>query len=318
MEQVKRASVKTELRLGFASAAVGLYKTKGGDPKTRRWDKAGPSGGALRMEARPAEAPPEESPADALGVVPVQEEPPPADPGPEEMPPPEHHAVGEEPGSVPATVRNVLIEEGTGKEVAPEDVRRGLWLDDGEFVDLTDHLERVEEESRVEALEVLGFLRRERVPRERVVDSYFLAAEDGAGARLARVVYEAMKESGRVAVVRWTKRKGQSLGVLTPRGDGALVVLELAFAEVCRAPNAKCLSHLQAEVSRDVVEQAQGLIESMSWSPDQLDEIRNRRVELEQELLDGAERGKVKADVVAPERPAAEIADLAALLQPAA
>jgi Ku protein len=316
METVKRASVKTELRLGFASAEVGLYKTKAGDPKSRPWDKAGPNGHPLRMEAKPVEAAPDEGNADALGVTPVREEPPPTDPGPEAETPPVDEPPARSSGgeSVPATTKNVLVEEETGEEVEPDEVRRGLRLDDGSFTDLTDLLETVEEESRAEGVEVLGFIRRERVPRERVVDSYFLGAENASGARLVRVLFEAMKETGRVAVVRWTKRKGQSLGILTPRGDGAMVVLELAFAEVCRAPNAKCLAHLQAEVSRGIVEQAQTLIESMEWSPDRLDEVRNRRIELEQELIDRAEAGRIKGHKVEPEKKDAEIADLGDVL----
>lgn len=313
MEQVKRASVKTELRLGFATAEIGLFKTKASDPKSRSWDTAGPNGKPLRMVAKPVEAEPEDGSPDALGVVPVRETPPPADPGPEETPPPEEDLPTGD-GTVPATTKNVLVEEGTDVEVEPKDVRRGIRLDDGEFADLTDQLVAVEEESRVEGLETLGFLRRERVPRDRIVDSYFLGADGKGSARLLRVLYEAMKESGRVAVVRWTKRKGQSLGILAPRGDGALVVLELAFAEVLRAPNAKCLAHLQAEIPRSVVEGAVSLIETMSWAPEALDSIRNRRVELEQELIDRAEAGEVKSYVIEKEE-RAEIDELGELLR---
>lgn len=315
MEEVKRGE-NSELRFGIASAPVKLFKATGSDPKSRKFDTAGPNGLPLRMETRAAEADEEETAADVLGVTPVkEEEPAPTDPGPEAIPPVEEEetpAPASE--SVPGAKRRVLVEEGTGEEVEPDDVRKGLRIDDETFVDLTQHLEKVEEESRVEGLEALGFIRRERVPRERVVSSYFLGSDGKSSARLIRALYEGMKETGRVAVVRWTKRKGQSLGILTPRGDGAMIVLELAFAEVCRKPNARCLAHLRAEVSRDMVGHVETAIESMEWSPDRLDEIRNRRVELEQDLIDRAEAGKVEGHEIRPEKADEGMDDLAEIL----
>lgn len=298
METVSKASVKTELRLGLVKEPVSLYKTMGSETKARSWDKAGPEGGVLRVKEIAVEKTEEETP-DALGITPVKDEPEPEaaeDPGPEEAPPVEAPGSPVPAQTRPAETKMILVEEGDEKEaeVLPEEVLRGIRLDDGEFVDLTQHLADAELESRAEGLETLGFLRRERVPRERVISSYFLAGDSADALKTVRTLYEGMKESGRVAVVRWTKRKGQSLGILSPRGDGAMVILELAFAEVCRAPNAKCLGHLRAEVTRGTVDAAVQLIDKMNWSPDQLDEIRNRRVELEEELIERAEDGKIE------------------------
>lgn len=315
-EKVKRASTKTELRLAFATAEVGLYKIAGDDAKDRNWDSAGPNGNKLLTETRPVEAPIEEK-GDALGVTPIREEAP-EDPGPEEVPPIEETApTPPSADAVPAETKRVLVEAETGIEIEPEDVRKGIRFDDGRFVDLTDQIETVEEESRVEGLQVLGFLRRERVPRERVICSYYLGAESGSGAKLLRTLYEGMRDAGRVAVVRWTKRRGQTLGIVVPHSSGALVALEMLFAERVRDPNAKCLAHLQAEVTRGVVDRAVELIESMSWSPSQFDEIRNRRVELERELYARADAGEVEGYEIEPEKPIDDLAELADLLSAA-
>lgn len=329
LELVKRASVKTDLLLGEVKAPVSLFKTASSTKGSRKWDTAGPNGGLLRHEIRGVDAEPEETP-DALGVgsAPIVEDtaPAPEDPGPEaEAPPVEegpdggHYGGGGAPAadSAPGTVKRVLV-EGAGEDevvVEPEDVRRGIRLDDGEFVDLTDQLGKAEEESRAEGLEVLGFVRRERVPRERVVGSYYLAGDKKDSLRLVRVLFESMQESGRVGVVRWTKSKGQTLGILTPRGDGAMVVLELDFAEVWKAPSPKCLAHRQAEVKRSEIDAAKVLIEKMSWSAGKIEEIRNRRVELEDELVEKAETGKVEEIDVAPAPLEPEMAELATLLK---
>lgn len=318
MQEVKKASVRTSLSLGLVEADVKLYKTTGKGEKDPTFTTAGPNGFPLRAEQRAVEAGVEETEkADPLGLAedegdgtavppatPVVE-----DPGPEAVPP-----AGAVVSSAPGTFKTVMVEEETGVEVEPDDVRRGVRREDGTFVDLTNRLTAIDEETKLDRIQVLDFIRRERVPRERVVGSYYLAADSKSSPRVLRVLYEGMKRAERVAIVRWTKVKGQSLGLLVPHGSGALVVLECVFADAARKPNAACLAHMRASVTEKQVERAVELIESMNAPPSALDGYFDRRAQLQRELVEKAEQGADLADFAVVEEPAEAIHSLDELL----
>lgn len=289
--EVKRASTKTVLRFGQIKAPIGLFKTTG-DVKGVEWDKAGPSGYPLRRVAKAEEG-------EAVKTSPTAVKP--------DLAP-----------SAPGEYHERLVEEETGQVVEPADVRRGLFVD-GSFVDLTAAIDRAEEASRLEEMVVVGFVDRRRVPRERIVGSYYLAGESSDygpdPARVIRLLLEVLKKKERVAIVRWTKRKGSTLGVLTPAADGSMMVLELGFAEHFRAPNAKCLSHLQAEVSEGEIEKAGELIDALAAKRSDLDSIRDRRAQLEGELAERALSGEFDpSEFEVEEATEAEMEDLSALL----
>lgn len=335
METVKRASKTTSLALGLVEAPVKLFKTMGDEGKALSFVTAGPNGKPLRREERPVEASVEETPeGDAFGlsesgdedptVVPAAE-PPKVDLGDLESQEVTAEKLEQEAvtsskvthaSSVPGTFKAVMVEEETGVEVEPENVRRGVRKDDGEFVDLTDLLERIDQDSKEERLQVLDFIRRERVPRERIIGSYYLAAgAAGYAPRVLRILYEAMRRSERVAVVRWTKAKGQTLGLLVPHSSGALVVLEVAFAEAARKPNSACLAHMKAEVSDSHVRRAVELIDSMKSPPSVLDGYANRRVQLQRDLVDKALKGELDpSDFEVIEKPTQDVERLDELL----
>jgi DNA end-binding protein Ku len=275
MEEVKRASLTTKLKLMGIEAPVSLYKASG-EKKREDLETAGPNGGALRAEKVAAE---DEAPAERKDT--------PLPPVPEAAP-----------ASAPGRYAQALIEEGSGEVVGPDDVRKGIRLEDGTFVDLTAHLERAAEETALQALEVITFIRREQVPRDRIRQSYYVAAGDGEGfppAPLLRALMEAMKAAGRVGVVRWTKaQKGQTLGVLVVHASGALEVLELEWAENMRLPNARCLSHLHAEVSVAQVDRTVELITAMSGGRSDLDDLQDARAQIEERVIADARAGKLE------------------------
>jgi non-homologous end joining protein Ku len=319
MQEVKKASVRTSLSLGLVEADVKLYKTTGKGEKDPTFTTAGPNGYPLRVEQRAQEAAVEETEkADPLGledgddgtVVPAAAPAVEEDPGPEVVPPTSSVVVG----SAPGTFKNVMVEEETGVEVEPDDVRRGVRRDDGTFVDLTGRLTAIDEETKLDRIQVLDFIRRERVPRERVVGSYYLAADSKSAPRVLRVLYEGMKRAERVAIVRWTKVKGQSLGLLVPHGSGALVVLECVFADAARKPNAACLAHMRAAVTEKQVDRAVELIESMNAPPSALDGYFDRRAQLQRQLAEKAEEGDDLADFAVVEEPSEALRSLDELL----
>lgn len=300
MTEVTRASTTTTLRLGAVEAPVGLFKTTG-DPKQRKYETAGPHGGALRRKVD-AVPDPEPTPIDAFGVQPGEAE-------------------KAEPASEPVAVADLLYEEGHEDEpITPDEVRRGIRREDGTFVDLTEQLAKAEEDSRLERMEVVAFLSARQVPRERVLSTYYLGStnedkDPTTTGRVLRILYEALRAKRRAAVVRFTKRKGQTLGVVVPYGrQGALLLLELAFAEHFRTPNKRCLAHMSAHVTEGEVARAVELVEAMAGRRNDLDDIRDRRAALEAELVARAEAGELDAYEPVEEAPEAELLDLEALL----
>jgi non-homologous end joining protein Ku len=175
--------------------------------------------------------------------------------------------------------------------------RKGIRKADGVFVDLTDEIEEVAERSTLEEMRVVSFIDVRHVPRERIIGSYYLAGDDLQGllppTRLLAVLMRAMRASSKVAVVRFSKRVGQTLGVLTPQRNGALLLLELAYSAQERSPNPRCLAHAKVEPREGEVEGALELIESMAGKRDSLDGIRDARLVMEDELIARAEAGEL-------------------------
>lgn len=277
------ASTTTTLVLGSVTAEVALLKTTGDPVKLPEFVRAGPSGGALRKESRlvyEAQVPKTdplaisaESDAETGAWAEVTDA----------------FQAGE--GFIPAEYRDVLVEEGSNAEVREDEVRRGIRDDSGVFIDLTEHLARIDEETKLQEMEVAAFIRVEQVPRERVTGSYYLASSDGTGAKVLRLVYEAMRKSRRVAVVRWTKRTRQALGVIVPHAaSGALLVLELSWEAQWRTPPPRALSHLMpvADVSPSEIEAAVSLVDALADSRAALDEMEDDAVRLRTELVDEA------------------------------
>jgi len=203
-------------------------------------------------------------------------------------------------------------------EEEPPEYVRGVRKPSGDFVDVTDALERIEEDSRLEAVEVLTFIDLRHAPPERVTGSYYLAARSVTGLRLAAVLRRALRQTGRAAVVRFTKRKGQRLGILKPHRSGALLLCEVAWEAECRAPNDECLAHEQARCSESEVEAAAELIHAMAGRRADLDGFEDRRWRAEQELYARAQAGELDDYVLEPEELPEELADLQELLAAAA
>jgi non-homologous end joining protein Ku len=277
--KVSRPSLKTHLKIGGVVGSISLYKAIG-DGKNQKWESADADGNPWKPKPA-AEALPE----------------PPGDPlGGESTPEPQKGTGAPIGGAVPPAGEAPESEVPLEMSAEPEKPRKGIRKADGAFVDLTDEIEGITERTTMEQMEIVSFISRSHVPRERIIGTYFVAGGDGDGLpplRLLQTLVEAMRETSTVAVVRFSKRKGQTLGVLTVRRDGAILLLELCFAEHFRAPNPKCLAHTHAETKPEEVEQAGRLIMAMAGRRDDLDGIRDLRAWMEEELVKRAEEGEL-------------------------
>lgn len=306
-----KAATRTTLVVAGIKAEVGLFTTEAKPSALADFDRAGPHGGKLVMETKAVEVKEDELSAgdEAVRMDPLAEDPGPIDEAPIEEPPaPKAVTEGE--------YRNVLVEEGTGEEVAPEQVRRGVRLDDGRFIDLTEQIDAIQERTKLDRMEVVSFFDIGQIQRERISGSYYIAAADKTAPHTLRALYEGMRKRRRAAIVKLTKRSRQSLGVIVASSKRkSLILHELIWQEDFRAAPEKALAIQQAIVSEREVAATCKLIDAMADTREALDELRDDAIALREELRARAEAGEMDVRVVEPVAVEAAEDDLEAALE---
>lgn len=314
-----RVSATTTLVLGKLEIPISLFSTQDKPEKLAEFTTAGPNGG--RLTVKPIAAP---VPVAEDAMVPV------------DVPVQHSDPLGVEQGyatfdtnlmalnkgdvvgiavdgtSVAGEYRRELVEEGTGQVVTPEQVRRGVRLEDDRFIDCTDQLAEIERQTRIERAEIVAFVDVSKVPRARVKATQYVGTDDPNAPRALRLLYEAMKQRRRVAVLKLTKRSRQTLGVIGWLG-GSLVFYELVWSEDFRPAPLRATVIQKAVVTSDEVAQAMQLIDAMSGTVDAVDELRDDAIMLRERLMAQALEGLIP-NVIEP-APAEPVLDLSAQLE---
>lgn len=307
-----KASAKTTLRWGTIEVPIGLFKTTADPAKELKFEQGGPNGG--RLVTRAAQAPAEQQPqgSDPLAL----------DPGPEADRPPV-----EEPGATAAgggagTVTQapvavpVLVEEGTEQVVEKDDVRRGVWrvlaadeegnTTDEEFIDCTRQLEHIEAITALELMDIQGAVDIGRVPRERVIGSYYVGTDGEGAPKVLGLLCQAMIDTRRALVVKWTKTRRQATGVLVPsrrQDKPTIVLLQLAWPEDWRdVPKRADLTGAGELCSPAEFEKATELVRAMADSSALLEEQRDDALAKREEVHQLALTGRI-GDFEMPEQP---------------
>jgi DNA end-binding protein Ku len=159
-------------------------------------------------------------------------------------------------------VRHRRICEVDGEEVELAELARGYVLPGGETVVLTDDDLAGLPLSTSRAMDVQAFAHAEEIDPIYFARSYHLEPEP-AGVKSYVLLAEALRRSGRVAVVKIALRQRESLGVVRVR-DQVLVLETMLWPEEVRTPDFPFL-YQDVEVSereiRDATELVQGLSE---------------------------------------------------------
>lgn len=184
-----------------------------------------------------------------------------------------------------------------------EKPRKGILNAAGGFIDLTDEIDAIAERTKLDEMRVSDFIRTEQVQRGRILGSYYIAPDGPGAAKVLRLLHEAMRDTKRVAVVRFTKRSKQTLAVLIPLAESkALEVIELAWAQDLRDIPLPCEACTHVEVTREEVELAVSLVEAMSATrADSLDTLTDDARQLRRELIAKAEAGETFTVPARPE-----------------
>lgn len=286
-------ATRTKLAFGLVTCDVALYKRSGEAEKAPKWATAGPNGGELlppdtrgveRLEKSEAAFPSTgrtDPPADGAAT------------------PAERLAVLLEEAEQDA---DAWVEQGTDTRVPKGEERQGIRAEDGEFIDLTDEIDAIAEHTALEEMRIADFIRAEEVQRDRCLGSYFVAPIDAEGAKAIRLMFEGMRAQKRVAVVKYTLRSKQALGVLVPHpATKSLVLTELAWRDDLREIPASMYNSSHVEVDAEEVLLAIELVEAMSSTrAEALDTQEDDARRLRRELVDRAYNGET---FTVPERP---------------
>lgn len=208
-------------------------------------------------------------------------------------------------------VKQQYISASTGEPVERSELVKGYEYARGQFVVFTeDELKALEQKSD-RTIEIEEF-----VPIEKVDPLYFdtssLLGPDKGGAKAYRLLCEALRTSGRVAVGRFSTRGKQQLVLLRPIDDG-LVLHGLHYADEVRRFDDVDLGDDVAfkDGELDLANQLIDQLSSDSFDPDKYED------EYRQAVLSAVDRKVAGEEIVvaADDTPREQIVDLVAALK---
>jgi DNA end-binding protein Ku len=176
------------------------------------------------------------------------------------------------------------INKKTGKEIAREQIVKGVAYEDGEYVVLSDKEIAAAYPKTTQTIEIETFVPANGIPFVYLERPYYVAPIN-RGAKVYALLRETLQRSQRVGVARVVIQTKQHLAVLVPVGPG-LVLNLLRWGADIRPWNDLPLPSEDAKkagLSERELKMAQQLVEDMSgdWDPDEFkDEFKDEILRL--------------------------------------
>jgi len=176
-----------------------------------------------------------------------------------------------------------------GAKVEKDEMVKGYEFTKGQYVIFTPEELKALEEKATGAIEITEFVPDKQVDRLYLEKSYFLGPDKG-GERAYRLLSEALKQTGRVAVGQYAAR-GKQYVIAVRAMNGGLVMEQLRYANEVRSiaevPIPKVdLKKPELQLATQLIEQAA----SEAFRPDAYeDNVRKRILEQIQRKVDGQE-----------------------------
>jgi DNA end-binding protein Ku len=177
-----------------------------------------------------------------------------------------HFRLLHRPDRVP--VRQEMVDPKTGKPVAPDEIRRGIEVDDGVFVVVTpEELEQLEAKPSRE-IEISRFVDDSEIDLEWYDRPYYVGPDGDEGT--FRALVEVLARKGRVGVAEWTMRKRQYGGVLRASGEALVLVTlrppaEVVSTELIQAPAGRDLEPKEVALAEQLVSALEGPFEPREY-----------------------------------------------------
>jgi DNA end-binding protein Ku len=196
-------------------------------------------------------------------------------------------------------VKQQYISEATGEVVARADMKKGYEFEKGNFVVFAPEELKALEEGATHVVEIVSFVPEKSVDPLFYDKAYFIAP-DKRGGKPYSLLRQAMRESGRCALAKWSYKGKTRVVQVRPAEDG-MVFQQLLFADEVRA-----LSDLHIEdeaVTDKELQLALQIIDQVSedaYDPTAYEDEEKKRI---LEAIDQKIAGK---QIVSPEAPAGE------------
>lgn len=212
------------------------------------------------------------------------------------------------------------VNKKTGKEIAAADIVKGIEVEDGQYVVLTNDEIKAAFPKSTQTIEIESFIHASEIPFVYLERPYYLAPIN-RGEKVYALLREALLESGRVGIARVVISTRQHLAVLVPSGPALILNLlrwggEIRSFEALKLPPAGA----QAAGLKDAeLKMARQLIEEMSapWDADDFrDSFKDEILRLVKQKAEAGEVQSVeKVESPGAAKPGAEIIDLTELLK---
>jgi DNA end-binding protein Ku len=169
------------------------------------------------------------------------------------------------------------VNKATGKSVPAEEIIRGFEFEKGRFVELEDEdIDRLDVEL-THAIDICDFVSLDEIDPVFFRKAYYLLPQEGAE-KPYRLLVEALKDTGRVAIAKVVIRNKQHLAAVRPVDD-VLVLETMYYADEVRQPEVAP----KPQVRKAEVDMAKTLIENLAakWDPEKYhDRYRSQLLDL--------------------------------------
>jgi len=218
-------------------------------------------------------------------------------------------------GKTGVRIQQKRVDPTTGEEVAYEDIVKGFELTPDRYVLIEPGELESLDPKKTKAIEIEDFVALDEIDPIYYDHPYYLAPGPG-GAKPYRLLLEAMRETGRVAIATVVIRSKQQLVAVRPMGDDVLGMATMVFPDEVIDPST--IDELSAVAEVEIKEQelkiAEQLINSLA-GPFDPDKYRDSYREEVLALIDRKAQGEQIAVQPAAEEEEAPVPDLMSALK---
>jgi DNA end-binding protein Ku len=168
-------------------------------------------------------------------------------------------------GKTGVRIAQKRVDPSTGEEVAYEDIVKGYELTPDRYVIIEPGELESLEPKKTKTIEIEDFVELADIDPIFYDHPYYLAPGAG-GAKPYRLLLEAMRETGRVAIARVVIRSKEQLVALRPMGDDVLGISTMLFADEVVEPDKidELAAAADVEATSRELDIAKQLVESLS------------------------------------------------------
>ncbi|MDX6559159.1 MAG: end-binding protein Ku [Blastocatellia bacterium] len=183
-------------------------------------------------------------------------------------------------------VKQHMIDPGSGKEVAAEEIQKGFEVEPGSFVILDEKEIESLEPKTDRQIEIRHFVPPKEIAPEFYDRPYYLGPDGDAAAYFAFA--EALRNQEREGIVRWVMRKQPYVGALRAEGDYLLLFTLRSPEEVLSAkdlprPAGRAPDKKELSMAKQLVEMLKGEFDPKDYQ----DEYRQRVLEFVEKKAKG-------------------------------